>query len=421
MSTSLKIEQEATYTMTGREAAQALMWAYDVERTEGERCVMNLIGAPGNAKTSIVQQFTEKLRKVREDQQLGTTALYSLRLNQADPTDLKGVPCFIEVDGKQMCTFASPEVFPLVGCPTSGKADFVVIHLDEMPQAPKSMQNLAANIIDGVIGDNTLDFSRTLIITSGNRKQDNAATYDTPSNVKTRLTTININLTYDEWRTWGIETQKISGVVLGFLENYHGTYFQHPNPPADLVTYHNPRTWHKVSSFIKAWPGTLTEWAKSPLTPSIVSGTIGAGAAGPFLEFCKTLDSLNIESVCAGHSPAAPSSEKMDVWYMACGEFAFRISKMGSYLEKIVEQKKVEPNASMLTEEDRKVLKNIGDWMLKAYKDGNADVAFITLVHRLQSKAAINTIRKITNTTEEFKSWRELINILASTANTRTG
>lgn len=422
MSTSkVTLSEQETYTVTGRQAAKALMRAYDTERKRGNRSVINLIGAPGNAKTSIVRQFTDNLRARRAEEGLGSVGLYSLRLNQADPTDLKGVPCFIEVDERQTCMFAAPEVFPLEGSPSSGKTDFCVIHLDELPQAPKSMQNLAANIIDGIIGDNVLDFDRTLIIVSGNRKQDNAATFDTPSNVKTRYTTLNVNLSYEEWKNWGIESGEISGVVLGFLENYHGQYFQHETPSALLTTYHNPRTWHKVSDFILSWDGTLVDWANDDITPAIISGTLGPGATSAFLNFIKTLDALDIEKVCKGMNPAFPEPDKMDVWYMACAEFAFRISQMGNTIASKINGSSTNPTPEMLSTAEREVLKNIGDWMLAAWKAGKSDVAFITLVHRMQSSNAVSYIRKITNnpSNSEFKSWKELMYILANVTNNR--
>ena len=76
-----------------------------------------MLGKPGQGKTAAVDQVVNEYQQENP----GKKVLYwSLRLNQCDPTDIKGVPLYAKTpSGLDICKFAVPDMFPIQGVPDS--------------------------------------------------------------------------------------------------------------------------------------------------------------------------------------------------------------------------------------------------------------------------------------------------------------
>lgn len=373
-------------TISLTEAKRALWRAYDIERATGERIVIAMNGAPGQGKTSIGHQFTHELSAFRLARGLSPARLWSNRISQCDPTDLKGCPVFEKRGSAMVTTYAAPSNFPLLGHPETAGGDFVTILMDEYKQATQVMQNLAANIIDGVVGDYLLDPERSLLVLAGNRKEDRAAVFETPTNVKTRVVWLNVACTFEEWSAWAY-SKKLHPSVIGYLQEHSAIF--NMLPPADGSTYGNPRTWHKVACDME----TLGDrWFSDPLTPSFLTGMVGPAAASDFLAFAsKRSADYSVEEVWANGTCKVPT--EADVLYSMVIEMAYRID------DAVASVPVVEDLAGSLTDAQIRGINNCYTWLSEHCRER----AFNVLVNRYQSEDTRIRLRPLFITNPAFR------------------
>jgi hypothetical protein len=274
------------------EALKILHLCFGTEQSFSQRITPILLGKPGNGKTSLVSQFAKEVNEKREP---GSPEweVCSFRLNQVDPTDLKGVP--IPEDngsGRSIVKFTPSDNLPLLGYPDSARGKNIILFFDELPQATPVIQNLAANMIDGVVGDYSLDPKRTFIVAAGNRKQDFAATFDIPKNVVSRICWIDVATSFSEWKDWAINGG-LNPDILGFLEERPSFFNQ--DPQQDVVCYGTPRTWHKVSDIFTYYTSVNPNWKIDPkgessyVLETTIAGLLGPGIAKELVNFSRTL------------------------------------------------------------------------------------------------------------------------------------
>ena len=102
--------------------------------------------------------------------------MIDLRLALMEPTDLRGIPYYNEKTGQMMWA-------PPADLPTQELADqfeCIVLFLDEMNQAPQSVQAAAYQLIlNRRLGTYTLP-DNVLIVAAGNRESDRGVAYRMP-------------------------------------------------------------------------------------------------------------------------------------------------------------------------------------------------------------------------------------------------
>lgn len=407
-----KINAESVTIIKLTQAAQACRELMETERQEGVRNTPLFLGPPGQGKSAIVEQFVEMLnteRRMRYETAItkGSTEVQakeiagpewtciSYRLAQCDPTDLKGVPVYVKMEnGAEMCSFAPPQIFPMVGLPDSAGGRNVVIFLDELPQANPTIQNLAANIIDGKVGDYTIDMSRSFIVCAGNRKQDHAATYDIPRNVGNRLVRFDVKTSFDEWEAWAM-SQKLHPMVIGFLKDKQ-SMFNEP-PPEEGYVYGTPRSWHKVSCQMKYMKDNWFD--EQSLGLYLAQGTVGIASATAFYQFAKAMkNQFSVDEIMAGKAVRVPSSEQRDILFSLVLEATYRINH---WVEEVVGS--TEYSTVPHTDASARVqamVKGLGDrkvdGIVNLYKwlDNKAiDPAFQVLVNKYQTDITKDNLR----------------------------
>ena len=398
-----KLNAESVTPIKLQQASKACHLLLETEKKTGVRNTPIFLGPPGQGKSAIVEQFVASLNEERQEriqklvtqgssveeaeQQAGPTwRCVSYRLSQCDPTDLKGVPVYTTVNGVEMCSFAPPQVFPINGVPSSANGENVVIFLDELPQANPSMQNLAANIIDGKIGDYTIDQSRSFIVCAGNRKQDHAATYDVPRNVGNRLIKFEVSTTFSEWEEWAAK-EKVSPLVIGYLKDKQH-FFNEP-PPEDGYVYGTPRSWHKISCQL------LTQGEKwfddDSLALFMAQGTVGMASAIAFYQFARAANKdFSVNAIFDGTQAKIPGNDQKDILFSLVLESTYRLN---SWIEEAVTHKDyvTTPTSDMVKRANKLVsvlgpekvaaINNLYKWL----DQPTIDKAFQVLVNKYQS------------------------------------
>jgi len=378
----------AKITLT--QAREVLWRCYNIEQATGVRYTPMFIGAPGNGKSSIVEQFTLELdAKLRENGGAGAICV-PFRLAQCDPTDLKGVPVYLELNGKKVCSYAPPRNIPLKGLPDSADGKFAVLFLDELPQALPTIQNLASNIVDGKIGDYEIDFSRCFIVVAGNRKEDKAAVYDTPNNVRNRVDTLIVNITFSEWETWAMD-RGLSPFVIGYLKAH--TEFFNMIPPDNGGAYATPRVWEKVSCDIVT---TGEQWGSSDATLPMLVGLVGQGPAHDFYQFYTTTkDKYQLTDILKGKDL---NVTEQDVIYRLIYEAVYWINtniqpliQKAAYLQAPPTEKAGVLDGLMLKADIVDGINNIYKWVDK----DSIDPGFKVLLNKFQKRDISQPLRTV--------------------------
>lgn len=342
-------------TVTLGQAKEILLACLRTERT-GVRCPVLLLGPPGQGKTSIVEHLSEELPEV-DGMPL---RVVSFRLSQSDPLDIKGIPYLIgteerekdkdrEGEGVKRCSFAPPSIFPLIG--DKGK-EFVVIFLDELPQAPPTMQNLAANLIDGVVGDHRIDFKRCFICAAGNRVTDGSAAFSIPRNVVNRLVILEVVTALDEWVDWAI-AHDLHPAVVGFVKAHPSEFNYLPDDKKDIgkvVQFASPRSLERLSALLQ---GRGDAFLLSDLGVAMIAGTVGEGMGAKFVAFLKKFrTNWCVEKILAGEVKETPTES--DLIYSLVLSLAYYVKNLPSLRKR-----------EGLSEKDKETLLNALEWVAR--------------------------------------------------------
>lgn len=376
------------------------------------RQVPALLGPPGQGKSSIVEQVVVEMNEIDKKNGGSGWNLISYRLGQCDPTDLKGVPVYGELFNPEtgvkteICKFAGPSLFPYLGQPGSADGKNVLIFLDELPQAVPTIQNLAANIIDGIVGDNIIDFDRSFTVVAGNRADDISAVFEIPRNVVNRVSMINVTTTVTEWEPWAFASG-VNPYVIGFVKA--NTHCFNEEVPTDATPYATPRSWDKVSAQMNskgdAW------FAKDGIINRVLAcATIGDAAGVKFYQFCLAAkNAWNLDDIMAGKNVAHPSAENKDALFSLVLEATYRINQWvkeaKDKMPALKDQKEYgDKMVALLGKKKVDSINNIYHWLY----DGSdvkkiVDPAWAVLINKYQSREVVESFRSVMLSHPDFK------------------
>lgn len=245
-----------------------------------------LWGAPGIAKSSVVEQVADELN----------FKLIDIRLTQMEPTDLRGIP--VPVDnaetGKVVVQWAAPEILPKrdAGKKTATITDEdghvydgAIILLDELPNAAPSVQAGSYQLVlDGALGEYVVP-SNVIVMAAGNRETDKGATFKMPTPLQNRFTHIEMRVDFEDFQTYAL-TVGFHQAVVGYLSAFKHELFQFEATSASRG-FPTPRSWESVSDILRDDPN-LPESVQLAL----VAGAVGDGIAVKFLEYRKNAANL---------------------------------------------------------------------------------------------------------------------------------
>jgi hypothetical protein len=220
--------------------------------------------SPGLGKSAICHQIADDLGY----------SFIDIRLSQMDPTDLRGIPYPVTIDGEQAMAWAPPAALPRD--PTT-KA---IILLDELNTAAPSIQAAAYQLVlDRKLGDYTLP-ENCVIFAAGNRDTDRGATFKMPTPLMNRFIHIEMRHDFDDWQTWALE-RFIHRDVVGFL-TFSKADLNNFDPNGASRGFPTPRSWEFVSRLLQNEPN-LPEMVMLGL----ITGAVGDGVAVKFMEYRK--------------------------------------------------------------------------------------------------------------------------------------
>jgi SpoVK/Ycf46/Vps4 family AAA+-type ATPase len=222
-----------------------------------------LKGSPGTAKTAIVRQFAKE-QKLK---------LISIHAPLTDLLDIKGV---ISTQNDEAC-FLPLSIWPK----PSDKP--VVILIDELPQCVPAIQNAFSQLlIDKKMGDITLP-KGSIVIATGNRKEDKAATHNVPSHVINRVMHIEVDRSNEDFFNWAL-SNKIEPEIVAF-GHFKPDCVYNFDPRDNQNPYATYRSWEFASNILKTKPD-------DDLVSELLAGVVGKSVAAEFLAYRRLYKDL---------------------------------------------------------------------------------------------------------------------------------
>lgn len=269
------------------------------------RLPVMITGAPGIGKTDIVNSAATAANAE-------TIIMHPV---VSDPTDFKGMPWVVQVDGHAKAEFvAFGELQRLI------EADKpTVCFLDDVGQAPAAVQAalmqliLARNINGKKISDHVTFIAAT------NRRTDRAGVSGILEPVKSRFKTI-VQLVPDlkEWVTWAIGAG-IAPQIIAYLR-LRPEHLSDFKPTSDLVNSPMPRTWAALSDLIALdLPKTMKL--------QTYAGAIGEPTAVEFASFENVWQSMISPDVVLSNPKGAPIPTEPSALYALATALAMRVTK----------------------------------------------------------------------------------------------
>lgn len=283
-----------------------------------ERLPVLLTGAPGTGKSDIVAQA---VHAVGADMILSHPAV-------ADPTDAKGLPWkSTDSDSATFLPFGDLARALAATKPT-------VWFLDDLGQASPAVQAsfmqllLARRVNDHVLPDHITFIAAT------NRRTDRAGVSGILEPVKSRFATIvELEPHIDDWRDWAVRNG-VAHEVIAFLR-FMPQHLINFKPTADMTNSPCPRTWFRVSQWLKADLPRDLEFAA-------YAGAVGEGAALEFLSFLKLARDLPDLDEIIKNPKTSPLPKEMSALHAVSAGLAMKadasnFDSIAVYLERITD------------------------------------------------------------------------------------
>jgi len=251
-----------------------------------------IAGPPGIGKSAIPRDWA----------QAKGIGYLDCRLLYWDTVDLRGMP---KVENGRT-TWCPPAVWP-----DSGEG---VIAFDELPAAAPAVQAASFQLwLDRQLAEYRLP-DGWHIIGMGNRQSDRAGAGRLLSPLLSRMIYVELECSLDDWSLWAISSG-IAGEVVQFLRFRPELLFNFDPAKWDGRSYACPRAWEFVSDLVKTDP---------TVSPEILTGTVGAGAATEFYSFLSLYRSLpSIDSILLSPQ-TSPVPEELSARWAVSGALARR-------------------------------------------------------------------------------------------------
>lgn len=225
-----------------------------------------LKGSPGIGKSAIVKALAKKFN----------LKLIDVRLSQCEPTDLNGFPFVSDTTGRAY--YAPMEMFPLEGDEVPEGYDGWLLFLDELNQAPDSIQRASYRVLlDHEIGQKPLH-RQCAKLAAGNLITDGAMVEEVGTALQSRLLHLELLVDHKAWLDWAYENG-INHLITSFI-NFKPSNLHVFDPDHTDSTFACPRTWEFASKLLGK--DAFTE----DLMP-LIAGTLGQGVAREFFAFTK--------------------------------------------------------------------------------------------------------------------------------------
>ena len=267
-----------------------------------------LTGKPGVGKTDLVKQAAEAC---------GAELIISHPV-VSDPTDYKGMPWVIQVDGKAIANFVPfSDLHRLV---TAVKR--TIFLLDDLGQAPQTVQAAAMQLILARRLNEVYLSDEVVIFACTNRREDKAGVQGILETVKSRFVSIlGVDTDVEDWATWGIKNG-IPFLVISFVR-WKPAMLMDFKPTFAMTNSPCPRTVTHACKIIKGGYSRDVEL-------EMIQGAVGEAWMIEWEAFRRIEDQLpNVNRILAEPDKAEIPSEP-SIMFALCGALAERADK-GSF------------------------------------------------------------------------------------------
>jgi MoxR-like ATPase len=256
-------------------------------------------GAPGIGKSSLVEQFADRLG----------IACVSLLGSQLAPEDILGVPQII--DGKSR--FCPPT--------TIARDEPYCLFLDELNACSHEVQKAFYSLIhERRVGEYVMP-DGSIVIGAGNRAQDSAIVKPMSSALINRMVHIHLHASHRDWLEWAAEND-IHEIVLEYIKLRPDHLWS--SPPKHEEPFSTPRSWHMLSDAMREFGDDV----KDDQLDAIAYGCLSPHHAGQFKAFIKQAKSkFRLDRILKGETGWPGKPEDRDVLYFLSQSFRARIAR----------------------------------------------------------------------------------------------
>lgn len=276
-----------------------------------------LLGSPGGGKTSLVRSVARSI---------GAAFISSPPLPTLDPTDLRGIPAIVEIDGVRRSVCSVPDFLPLAP-PTSGRG---LILYDDFTTAPPAVQAPFYQLwLEGQLGTYQLPTGYTQFAT-GNYDTDRAGTHRSLTPMRSRWVTLHLASDADSFVRgaaggWGVNDEPVTLPIieprprlirpetLGFIRFRPALLNAFD---ADQLSYPCERSHEIASDLLYAMEAM---GGVDPVVEhALIAGTLGMGCGAEFLGFLRHFRSLpDIDSIIRNPKKALVPTEPAALYAVA--------------------------------------------------------------------------------------------------------
>jgi hypothetical protein len=250
------------------------------------------LGSPGGGKTA----NHRGLAKATESAFLATPPLPTM-----DPTDLRGIPKVVEIDGLPRTIWTVPNFLPTT--PPSSPSGLGIVLADDFTTAPPAVQAPFYQLwLEGHLGDYVMP-EGWLLFATANYDTDRAGTHRSLTPMRSRWVTLHLGPDVETFArgavsAWEIrETVKLPKLpprprpirpeILAFLR-FRPTLLNDFNP--DALSYPCERSWEIASDLLYAMEAM---GGVDPMVEhALYAGSVGVGTAAEVLGFLRHYRSL---------------------------------------------------------------------------------------------------------------------------------
>ncbi len=196
-------------------------------------------GHAGQGKSALARQLAE----------VANLQLIDIRLSQYDACEIKGLYHVTpNAQGAKKTQYIPIEDFPIAGDKLPEGKDGWLLFLDELPDAPQSVQKAAYRVIlDREVGNKPLHESVS-IMGAGNMVTSGTGTRPMGAALKTRMCHIEMETNHSDWIEWAYGAG-IDPRITGYLQWKKGDLNTFDSS-SDDHTHRNNRTWEFLSKAI---------------------------------------------------------------------------------------------------------------------------------------------------------------------------
>ena len=176
-----------------------------------------------------------------------------------------------------------------------------LLFLDELPNAATAVQIAAYRLIlDREVGNHKLH-EKCYVVAAGNREQDGCFVQEFPEALKSRVTFLDLETSYEEFLDYASKNS-FSAEVIGFI-NFKPSALNMKITDSEDKAYACNRTWEFADRIIQSNSDAV-------LTRNLLNGTIGTVATSEFTAFCKYYNHLpNYKDVINNKAKPVDSSD----------------------------------------------------------------------------------------------------------------